>query len=66
VKAVVDGHQMLQQLTIAPEAFQQGDASLLEDLILTAVGEAQKASKDAYAQSMSKITGGVNLPLFGG
>jgi DNA-binding protein YbaB len=38
---------------------------MIEDLVLTAVGEAQKTAKDAYQQSLGKITGGMNMPLFG-
>jgi DNA-binding protein YbaB len=40
-----------------------GDASLLEDLIITAVGEAQRASETEMNEKMGKITGGFNLPF---
>lgn len=61
VRAVVDGRQMLQSLTLSPEALKEGDATLLEDLILTAIGEAQRTSQARMQETMGKLTGGMNL-----
>jgi DNA-binding YbaB/EbfC family protein len=63
VRAVVDGRQMLRELTLSPEALKEGDPTLVEDLILTAVGEAQRASQARMQESMGKLTGGMNLPF---
>ena len=63
VKAVVDGRQFLKELKIGPEALAEGDLSLLEDLILTAVGEAQRASEAQMQETMGKLTGGLGLPF---
>jgi len=63
VKAVVDGRQMLKQLTLSPEALKDGDATLLEDLILTAIGEAQRTSQARMQETLGKLTGGMNLPF---
>ena len=63
VKAVVDGKQMLQQLSISPAALEEGDVTLIEDLILTAVGEAQRASEAQMQETMGKLTGGLGLPF---
>jgi DNA-binding YbaB/EbfC family protein len=63
VKAVVDGKQMLQSLTISPEAMKEGDASLLEDLILTAIGEAQRASEAHMKETLGQLTGGMPMPF---
>jgi len=63
VKAVVDGKQMLKQLSIGSEALKEGDLTLLEDLILTAVGEAQRASEAQMQETMGKLTGGLGLPF---
>ena len=63
ITAIVDGKQMLKELRIKPEAFQDDDVSLLEDLIVTAVGEAQRASESNMSESMGKLTGGLNLPF---
>jgi DNA-binding YbaB/EbfC family protein len=63
VKVVVDGKQMLKQLTISPEAFKDNDPTLLEDLILTAVGEAQRASETKMNETIGQITGGFKMPF---
>jgi DNA-binding YbaB/EbfC family protein len=63
VTATVDGRQMLVGLKIATEAMKDGDATLLEDLILTAVGEAQRASEAEMNEKMGKVTGGLNIPF---
>ena len=63
VKAVVDGRQMLCGLTLDPGALKDGDATLLEDLILTAIGEAQRASEKRMHETLGKLTGGLPLPF---
>jgi DNA-binding YbaB/EbfC family protein len=63
VKAVVDGKQMLKELTISPEALKEGDITLIEDLVLTAVGEAQRTSDARMQEALGKLTGGLNLPF---
>lgn len=63
VTAVVDGKQMLKELRIGAEALKDGDATLLEDLILTAVGEAQRTSEARMQESIAKVTGGFQLPF---
>jgi DNA-binding YbaB/EbfC family protein len=63
VTAVVDGKQMLKELKISPEALKDPDATLLEDLIITAVGEAQKSSEAHMTETMGKLTGGLKFPF---
>jgi len=63
VKAVVDGKQMLKELKLSPKALEEKDVTLLEDLIITAVGEAQRTSQEKMTEAYSKVTGGFNLPL---
>jgi len=63
VTAEVDGKQMLKSVKISPEAIKDGDASLLEDLILAAVGEAQRASETEMNEKLAKVTGGFSLPF---
>ncbi len=63
VTASVDGKQMLRELKLRPEALADGDASMLEDLILAAVGEAQRASEQKMNESLSHLTGGFKLPF---
>jgi len=63
VTAVVDGRQMLKQLTLSPDALKDTDPTLLEDLILTAIGEAQRTSQARMQETLGKLTGGMNLPF---
>jgi DNA-binding YbaB/EbfC family protein len=63
VRAVVDGKQMLKELAISPGALKDGDATLIEDLVLTAVGEAQRASEARMKETLGRLTGGMNLPF---
>jgi hypothetical protein len=63
VHAVVDGKQRLVKLDIKPEALAEKDVTLLEDLILTAIGEAQKASEEKMNDAIAAVTGGFRLPF---
>jgi len=63
VKAVVDGKQMLKELKLSPELLKDGDVTLLEDLVMTAVAEAQRTSEAQMQETMGKLTGGFKLPL---
>lgn len=63
VQAVVDGKQMLKELKIDPKALEEKDVTVLEDLVITAVGEAQRTSQEKMTEAYSKVTGGFNLPF---
>ena len=63
VKAVVDGKQMLKELKLSPKALDEKDVTLLEDLLITAIGEAQRTSQEKMTEAYSKVTGGFNLPF---
>ena len=63
VKVVVDGKQRLKEVKLSPAALQEKDVTLIEDLILTAVTEAQKTSEDQMQESIAKVTGGFKLPF---
>lgn len=63
VRAVVDGKQMLKELKISPSALDDKDVTLLEDLLITAIGEAQRTSQEKMTEAYSKVTGGFNLPF---
>jgi hypothetical protein len=65
VKAVVDGRQRVKEIKIDPKALEEKDITLLEDLVLTAVGEAQRTSEAEMKEAIGRITGGMNLPFFG-
>ncbi len=62
VKATVTGKGDLIGLKIAPEAMDASDPTLLEDLVVAAVGDA-KGKAEAYMQEkMQEMTGGLGLP----
>jgi len=63
VQVVVDGKQILKSLKIDPKAMDESDPTILEDLILTAVGEAQRVSAEKMAAEYGKLTGGFKMPL---
>ena len=63
VTAIVDGKQRLKELKLKPESLAEKDPTLLEDLILTAIGEAQKASEEKMNDSIAALTGGFKLPI---
>ncbi len=62
VKAVVNGKQELLSIEIQPEAIDPEDAEMLQDLVLAAVNEALRESREMVAAEMGKITGGMNIP----
>ena len=39
-----------------------GDAEMLQDMILLAANEALKTAKETHAKEMEKVTGGMNIP----
>jgi DNA-binding YbaB/EbfC family protein len=63
VSATVDGKQMLKAIKINPDALKEGDVTLLEDLIVTAIGEAQRTSEEHMKEALGSVTGGFNLPF---
>jgi len=61
VTAVVTGKRELSELNIEPDAVNPEDVEMLEDLIVAAVNEAMRKAETSMADSMSKLTGGLNL-----
>jgi len=61
VTAVVTGKRELSGLTIEPDAVDPEDVEMLQDLIVAAVNEAMRKAETSMADSMSKLTGGLNL-----
>ena len=62
VKVVMNGQQQIQSVKIAPEVVNPEDVEMLEDMVLSAVKEAQVMAQDAAAKKMSGLTGGLNIP----
>lgn len=65
VKATVDGKHQLTEIVIDPECVDPDDVEMLQDMVMAAVNEAFRQADEASAQSMSKLTGGLNLGGFG-
>ena len=63
VKVIVDGKQMLREIKLSPELLKEKDITLIEDLIQTAMAEAQTASEEKMNETISGITGGFKLPF---
>ena len=62
VRAVANGHGDLLEVKIDPAAVDPSDVSLLEDLVLAAVGEALRKARELAAERMKAVTGGLQLP----
>jgi DNA-binding YbaB/EbfC family protein len=62
VSATVTGKQELVSLTIDPSAVDPADVEMLQDLVVAAVNDALRASRDLAEQKMSAVTGGLRLP----
>ncbi len=65
VRAVANGKQELVSIEIQPEAVDPDDVEMLQDLVLTAVNEALRKSRDMVAQEMGRLTGGLGIPGLG-
>jgi DNA-binding YbaB/EbfC family protein len=65
VKVVARCDGTISAIKIDPQAINPSDASLLEDMILSAVNQALAQARDIYNAEMGKITAGLNLPGFG-
>ena len=61
VTATVSGKRELTQLVIEPDAVDPEDVEMLQDLIVAAVNEAIRKADESMSESMSKLTGGLNL-----
>ena len=64
VKAVVTGKQEIVSVTIDPSAVDPSDVEMLQDLIVAAIAEAQRASREMAESRMAVATGGMRLPGF--
>lgn len=62
VKAVMNGHQKLVSIAIAPEAVNPEDVEMLQDMVLAAVNEAIERAQGLAADKMSALTGGLKIP----
>jgi DNA-binding YbaB/EbfC family protein len=59
VKATVNGKGMLVSLQIAPEAIDPDDPEMLQDLVVSAVREAQNRAEAVRTERVQQLTGGL-------
>lgn len=62
IEIVINGQQEIKEIKIEPDVIDANEKEMLEDLILAAVNESIRQSKELAAQEMSKLTGGMNIP----
>ena len=62
VTATVTGKQELIGITIDPSAVDPDDVEMLQDLVVAAVNDALRSSKELAEQKMAAVTGGLRLP----
>lgn len=62
VKVVADGQQNVLEIKIDPEAVDPEDVEMLEDLVLAAVSEALRKSRELAEERMGAFTKGIKIP----
>ena len=62
VTVIMNGQQQIQSVKISPEVVDPEDVEMLEDMVLSAVREAQAKAQEMATKQMSGLTGGLNIP----
>ncbi len=62
VTVEVNGNQEVLSIKIDPEVINPDDKEMLEDLVLSAVNEAMRKSKDLMKEKIAEVTGGLTIP----
>lgn len=62
VTVVMNGHQEVQSVTIAPEVASPQDVEMLQDLVLAAIHDASAKARQLAQQELGALTGGMKLP----
>jgi DNA-binding YbaB/EbfC family protein len=62
VSATVTGKQELVSITIDRSAVDPDDVEMLQDLVVAAVNDALRASRELADQKMAAVTGGLRIP----
>ena len=64
VKVMVNGDQDVLEVKINKDVVDPEDIEMLEDMVLVAVNDAIKQSKDEAKNKLAGVTGGLNIPGF--
>jgi DNA-binding YbaB/EbfC family protein len=62
VNATVTGKGEVVSITIDPSAVDPSDVEMLQDLVVAAVNDALRASRDLAEEKMAAVTGGLKIP----
>jgi hypothetical protein len=62
VTATVTGKGEVVTVTIDPSAVDPADVEMLQDLVVAAVNDALRASRELAEQKMAAVTGGLKIP----
>lgn len=62
IEIIINGQQEIKEIKIEPDVIDAKEKEMLEDLILVAVNESIRQSKELAAQEIAKLTGGINVP----
>ena len=62
VSVTLNGRNELLSIEIDAEVIRPEDRTMLQDLIISAVNEGMRKSKDMAEAEMRRITGGINIP----
>jgi nucleoid-associated protein EbfC len=62
VAVKMTGKGAVTAIEIDPSLMKPDEKEILEDLLVTAIGDAKKKSEQAVADNMEQVTGGMRLP----
>ncbi|HLD75140.1 MAG TPA: YbaB/EbfC family nucleoid-associated protein [Bdellovibrionota bacterium] len=62
VEVTANGKQEILLIKIEPEVLKSNDVEMLSDLVVAAVNEALRKSKELVTSELSALTGGLNIP----
>jgi len=62
IKVRVNGDQEILEVKLNTEMIDAEDLEMVEDMVMVAVNDAIKQSKDEAKNKMSGLTGGMNIP----
>jgi len=62
VKVRVNGSQEIVEVKIDKDMVDSGDMEMIEDMVMVAINDAIKQSKDEAKNRMAGLTGGMNIP----
>ena len=62
VKIVITGKRVIQSIKINPEVVDPEDIDMLSELVIAAVNEAIRAASTEKAETMERLSGGLNMP----